>query len=323
VTGYVSLEMQGFRVFVDKRLAAEGQDQAKAALTHLDSQLAQVVKHVPEGYHGLLRDVPVWVEAGDPGAARFTGARAGDVGYIPLDAANLRFYGVLPTKAGGIEVFAAWRLVEPWASWWQECAPGWLLHEFAHALHDRALGFDDAGVAEAYRQAVERRLYDDVEIHHYRDYGRYVPQRGPAYARSNHREYFAELSVAYLGLGKRFFPFTREELQKHDPIGYALVADAWRPVPYIVASGLPETDTLYRLGPGGQRWRLFDLAPGKLRVFDGWPHQRLLAVQAPDGPKYRFDAPADANAVWRLRAPAAGSSTTRKPEARSPVASRR
>ena len=62
------------------------------------------------------------------------------------------------------------------------------------------------------------------------------------------------------------------------------MADAWRSVQYVVASGLPKTVTLYRLDAGGRRWRLFDLAPGKLRVFDGWARQRLLAVQTSDGP---------------------------------------
>jgi hypothetical protein len=82
------------------------EDRERAGLAHLDGQRAQVGKHVPEGYHGLLRDVPVCVEAGDPGAARFTGARASDVGCIPLHAATLRAYGMPPAKA---DANAVWR----------------------------------------------------------------------------------------------------------------------------------------------------------------------------------------------------------------------
>jgi hypothetical protein len=35
-----------------------------------------------------------------------------------------------------------------------------LLHEFAHAVHDQLLGFDNAGIKSAYQQAMERKLYD-------------------------------------------------------------------------------------------------------------------------------------------------------------------
>ena len=47
-----------------------------------------------------------------------------------------------------------------------------------------------------------------------------------AYAKTNRAEYFAELTEAYFGKND-FYPFTRAELEKHDPVGFKLMKDAW------------------------------------------------------------------------------------------------
>jgi hypothetical protein len=49
---------------------------------------------------------------------------------------------------------------------------------------------------------------------------------GAAYALTNEKEYFAEITEAYF-LKNDFFPFTREELRTYDPGGYALVEALW------------------------------------------------------------------------------------------------
>jgi hypothetical protein len=290
-------EAQGVRVLLNRRLPP---NERAVAFQHLDEQLAEVVRLVPVGYHRVLRDATVWVEAGSPVWVFGASGRRSDVQYFQLDGADVRKYGAIAAKAGSIEVFAAWRLTERWASWVNEITPGWLLHEVVHALHDRVLGFDHAGVKEAYRQAVERKLYDEVETRQYLDYGRYETRRGPAYARTNHMEYFAELSATYLGLRSTFFPFTRDELQKHDSAGYAQMEDVWRSAEYLVASDLRRPVTLYQLGANDRRFRIFDLAPGRVRLFDAWGRPRLLAVEAGTGKEYRLDAPKDADGVWRL-----------------------
>ena len=47
-----------------------------------------------------------------------------------------------------------------------------------------------------------------------------------AYAMNNVAEYFAELSEAYFGLND-YHPFTRGQLEAHDPEGLRAVAEAW------------------------------------------------------------------------------------------------
>jgi hypothetical protein len=49
----------------------------------------------------------------------------------------------------------------------------------------------------------------------------------PAYAMTNQMEYFAELTEAVFSTND-FYPFTRDELAAHDPVGMAAVLKAWK-----------------------------------------------------------------------------------------------
>ena len=46
------------------------------------------------------------------------------------------------------------------------------------------------------------------------------------YARTNHKEFFAEMTESYLGVND-FYPFVRAELQEHDPKTYILMQKIW------------------------------------------------------------------------------------------------
>ena len=93
-----------------------------------------------------------------------------------------------------------------------------VLHELAHAYHFTVLSEKYAPLHAAYKQAMERKLYDSVEFVH--------GGKQKAYATTNAAEYFAELSEAYFGKND-FFPFTAEELAKHDPVGFETLKKAW------------------------------------------------------------------------------------------------
>ena len=101
---------------------------------------------------------------------------------------------------------------------WRAEQPVMTLHELAHAYHDM-IGFEREDVAAAHAAALQKGLYQKVP---------YVlsPESRRAYAASNTREYFAELSEAYFGRND-YFPFTRVDLREYDPEGYALVARLW------------------------------------------------------------------------------------------------
>ena len=53
------------------------------------------------------------------------------------------------------------------------------------------------------------------------------PQLG--YAISNDQEYLAELSESYFGMND-WFPFTWQDLRRHDPVGWELMEKVWGPL---------------------------------------------------------------------------------------------
>src|SRR5262249_57497084 len=86
------------------------------------------------------------------------------------------------------------------------------LHELAHAFQHHVVG-DNPLVKQTYKQAMERKLYD--------------PE---LYVATNDREYFAELSCAYLDR-LDYFPRNREELKKLDPNRHQMMGKAWAQLP--------------------------------------------------------------------------------------------
>ena len=48
----------------------------------------------------------------------------------------------------------------------------------------------------------------------------------PAYAKNDAREYFCEITEAWFGAND-FYPFNREQLKQHDPMGWQLMHLVW------------------------------------------------------------------------------------------------
>jgi dipeptidyl-peptidase-4 len=94
-----------------------------------------------------------------------------------------------------------------------------VLHELAHAYHDRVLGFDHDQVRAAYERAVAAASYESVLRHGGRT--------DRHYALTNPMEYFAEATEAYFG-SNDFYPFVRAELARHDPAAVEVLEAVWR-----------------------------------------------------------------------------------------------
>ena len=93
-----------------------------------------------------------------------------------------------------------------------------ILHELAHAYHDQILSFENKEIIAAYEASEKKGLYERVLLFS----GRKVKH----YARTNHKEFFAEMTESYLGVND-FYPFVRAELKEHDPETYALMRKIW------------------------------------------------------------------------------------------------
>jgi predicted Zn-dependent protease with MMP-like domain len=283
-TQYVKRDLDGFHIMIDRRLISNESD--KAALECLGDRLTEAVNAFPSGYHVPMQEVVIWVDQGRP--ANITNMGVSEIGlYYPIGVVD-NTTGRAMEKNGGIQLYADPFLLEPGASWVRKRAPSALFHEFAHAMHDRVLGIDDRDVLSAFEQALDRRLYEKVEVHEYDDDGRYTIVFKRAFAATNHLEYFAELSEGYLGEKKIFFPFKRGDIKAHDPVGYSTMESFWREEQYAVVNGFAGGVKVMGTGPN-DRWscQLFELAAGEKKSFKAWPRLGLV-VNTPEGKKLCF-----------------------------------
>ncbi|HEU5119175.1 MAG TPA: hypothetical protein VFT74_21475 [Isosphaeraceae bacterium] len=201
---YTTRTVNGWNVHVNKHLLEDRADLGRDALRLLDVLLFEVERAVPETALGELRKVPIWLGLND--------GHAPCAEYHPSRSWLLE-NGYNPDKARGVEIGNAERFLS-----WSKTQPSMLLHELAHAYHDRVLGFGHPEVRSAFRRAKESDLYNSV-LHANGGSKR-------AYALTNPQEFFAESSEAYFGTND-FYPFVRVELHKHDPETARLLEKLW------------------------------------------------------------------------------------------------
>ena len=221
VPGYQRRVMEGFPLLIHVDVLHHNDDPKwqRKPLDVLARELGTIVRVLPQRDVDALRRLTVWVEWDDPGdpaagkaVARYYGV-SGDVKVWALDR------GKPAGKANNIEVASMRALAtehQPGVAA-ERCV---LLHEMAHAVHFKVFGADHPGIKHAYRQAMERGLYE-----------RAVDAAGRTvkpYAATNEYEYFAELSCAFLDR-LHYHPFTRDDLRGHDPVGYQLMEKVWGP----------------------------------------------------------------------------------------------
>ena len=202
---YEIRNVEGWTVYVNRRLLREPSTLGDDALKVLAGKLFDITRVVPEKPCAELRKVPLWlgVDDGPNDRAQYHPSRDW-----------LQKHGLNPEKAKGVEIGNAARFLKTSIE-----QPSMVLHELAHAYHDRVLGFGHPGVLEAYREAKKGGAYDSVL--------RIGGSKERHYAMTDPQEYFAEGTEAFFGTND-FYPFVRAELRQHDPKLFRLLEEIWK-----------------------------------------------------------------------------------------------
>ncbi|MFM9964723.1 MAG: sialate O-acetylesterase [Planctomycetaceae bacterium] len=226
--GHQTKSIEGWTVLVSDQLFEKDKVATGRALELLTVQLQEIVRVVPAAAVVELRKVPLWFSPEYPDVK----PRAE---YHP-GAGWLRDNKRDPAMEKAVE-FTNVRIFERET----KRMPNFALHELAHAYHDRVLrkGFGNEEIKAAFEKAKTAGLYERVE-QRFGD-GRSANVR--AYAITSPMEYFAECSEAFFSTND-FFPFTREQLAKHDPTMFALLTRLWgepaespKPVKVFILAG--------------------------------------------------------------------------------------
>ena len=199
---YTVQEIEGWTVYVNRRLAKPESDIGQKALKLMRNQLQQIAMLLPDQRVKELQTIKIWLDD-DP---------ENQIHYHP-NVGWLKSNGFNPARVKCVDVgradrFYAVRRTQPFV----------MLHELSHAYHDQFLGFDDQRIQDAYKAAKKGGKYEKVL--------RIQEQYDRHYALTNHKEYFAECSEAFLGTND-FFPFVRAELKEHDRKMFDVLREIW------------------------------------------------------------------------------------------------
>jgi hypothetical protein len=204
-TDYGKRSIEGWTVYVNRKLLADQAGLGAKALRLLEIKLYEIRRVVPPTACRKLQDVPIWlgIDDGHAPCAEYHPSRD----WLVQNGFN-------PDKAKSVEIGNAARFLE-----WSKDQPAMILHELAHSYLDRVLGLNHPGIKAAYESAVKSGIYQSV----LRNNGK--TER--AYALTNPEEYFAEASEAFFGTND-FYPFVRVELEQHDPRLYKVLLEVWK-----------------------------------------------------------------------------------------------
>lgn len=205
--GHRTLKLEGWTVQVDERLFDDGQSTLReTAINLLTAKLLEIRLVVPSGPLERLREVPIWLDLS-----------CGDLQQMQYHPSRdwLREHGHPTELARCVHIPQATRFVD---RAFIQCQPWCVMHELAHAYHDRQLGFDEQRIAAAHARFGKRDETRSV-LH-------FSGDRREHYGRTNPMEFFAEATEAYFGTND-FFPFVRGELRQDDPETFALLEEIW------------------------------------------------------------------------------------------------
>ena len=207
----VQQTVEGWTVAVDPQLLSQPHAAlGKQALGALANHLQRVKYIVPEDRVRQLQELPIWLERDNP--------RLANMQYHP-DRGWLLANKHDPRLVKHVHIPRARQLLDRrmWAK-----HPYVVLHELAHAYHDQVLGFDHEAIVEAFDASRQQGAYEEVLL--------FTGRKVRHYGLSNHKEYFAEATEAYLGVND-FYPFVRAELKEHDPRMFKLLEQVWGKIP--------------------------------------------------------------------------------------------
>jgi len=200
------LQVEGWTVYVDKSfLEGEHKQSGDLVLRILGERLHQISLRLPAEPVAKMKEVPIYVDRAHP---------LGGAHYHP-EADWLEERGYDPAMTKAVQLTHAEGLIREASG---PHSTSVLLHELAHAYHDRELGFDHPEIMAGYRKFCDSRKFDEVDL--------LSGRRKPHYGLTDHKEYFAEMTETFF-VGNSHYPFNHFQLYRQHPESYELVARIW------------------------------------------------------------------------------------------------
>lgn len=199
-------EVEGWKVHVDASLLeGEHRETGDLVLRILKERLHEIILRLPAEPVAQMKEVPIYVDRNHP---------LGNAHYHPA-AGWLSARGYDPAMAKAVHLTHAASLIREARN---PNSGSVVLHELAHAYHDRVLGFDHPEILAGYRAFSDSRQFDQVP----HTSGRTKLH----YGLTDHKEFFAEMTETFF-VGNDYFPFNHYQLFVEHRPSYELIARIW------------------------------------------------------------------------------------------------
>lgn len=210
-TAHTERIIDGWTVRVDDRLlSGAGAALGERAFKLLNAKLVAITVVVPEKQLAGLRAVRIQLDLDYAGL--------NPMQYHP-GAEWLKQKGYSESLVKCVHIPEAADFLSPFEN---RRMPWVILHELVHAYHDQVLGFEEPRIMAAWKNFTDSGKYTSVMTS--------MGGMHAHYGLTNHKEFFAEMSEAYLG-SNDFYPFVAGELKQAEPEIFALMAEIWGPIP--------------------------------------------------------------------------------------------
>ncbi|MES2982353.1 MAG: metallopeptidase [Verrucomicrobiota bacterium] len=201
-------DIEGWKVSVDpKLLEGEHAKEGELALKMLANHLQRIIILMPEKQLADMQKIGIWLEHKHP--------ELGNMQYHPGKDWLVQ-KGYHPDLVKKVHIPVASAL---YSKSYMLKQPAVILHELAHGYHDQVLSFENPKVLAAFDAAVKLGNYEKVML--------FNGKETKHYALTNHKEYFAEATEAFL-YRNDFYPFVSAELKVHDPKAHELMEQIWQ-----------------------------------------------------------------------------------------------
>ncbi|MFK7851624.1 MAG: hypothetical protein AB8D78_11665 [Akkermansiaceae bacterium] len=199
-------EIEGWKVHVDvSLLEGKHKKMGELALRVARERLHQIALRMPAEPVAKMKEVPIYLDRNHP---------LGNAHYHP-SAAWLKSRGYDPAMAKAVQITGAASLIREAQ---RPYSASVLLHELAHAYHERILDFDHPEILAGYRKFCDSRKFDHTP--------HVAGPKKAHYGLTDHKEFFAEMTETFF-VGNSYYPFNHYELYQEHPETYELIARIW------------------------------------------------------------------------------------------------
>ncbi|BBB69853.1 hypothetical protein UNDYM_5600 [Undibacterium sp. YM2] len=200
-----------WKILVEQDMAAADPKLTTAASNKLQQALTEILGKLPTASHQHVKSLNFYLMWGEksPKGGEKSGMRA----VKRVDPLRLPLYD--PAWKDAVIIYSATNLMSLDELWTKKA----LTHEISHSWHLRDWPAKHPEITDIWEAAKRASLYKNVETYK----GKTL---ATAYALTNEREYFAELSAMYF-VGGDYQPYDKAGLKNYDPLGYRMVEQYW------------------------------------------------------------------------------------------------